>query len=122
MYSGWKPLLDDFKEYRLRDVRTMPVPRGNAWADYAPAPERPDPAPPLEVPSATDQLREMPDTSIEEVPYQFGGGWRIFQPLENAAHRLMNGPLIVRLLFVDTRNVVVGVTIGGVLFLLFYSS
>ena len=119
----WGHLSTALKEYHLCKVRVASMPREHSPTDYDLAPPQPPTSSqPAEEASATEQLKQAPDASTEEGPYQFSGSWRILQPLENTVHCIMNGPLIVRILFMDTRSIVVAVVASGVVFFLFYSS
>lgn len=113
--SGWKPLLDDLKEYRLRDAYTVEAP----LVDTVPHP--PDTQESEIEPIYVTESTYAPADS----PYQLKGKWTVFQPAEIALYNIWNGPLLVKVLLVGPLvglygHIVILVIEKGVAYILHY--
>ncbi len=117
---------DGFGDHQLRDVQAETLPTYTP-PTYQPrtftTPEQPTVTAPDEIQQPEQFESLVEDEAAEQSgPYQLSGPWRILQPIEDTVHSIMNGPLMVRILFIDGRSIVIGVVVGGVLFFLLYSS
>ncbi len=120
MSSTWAGLAESLENHRLFAVRTMPLPPNRAtiqrWPESLPLRQKSIATPPA---VSTTEKHESA-MSMHEETQDFRGVWTILQPMENTIQRIVNGPLMVKILFIGLGQMVIGVIVGGIVYLLFY--
>lgn len=119
-HSAWARMSESLENYRLQDVRIMPLPHDGVEL-RRPLPYQPRRNEPLaSSPESSVVGQQTPLTAEPGEAQELTGIWTVLQPLENAVQRVNNGSLVVRIMCISIGTLVIQVVAGGIVYFLFY--
>jgi hypothetical protein len=119
--SAWDQLQEAFKGYQLCAVRVASLPCSDVLKYRPPTTDllRSEASPPAVEPPSPEHPADTPAAPADG-PQALTGSWTVLQPFENTLYGIIHGPLVVKVLAVGVGQVIIGVIVGGIVYVLFY--